>query len=60
LAVRAVGLGLAGMLLLVVGLILHTIVRRFQEIEHSLQVSAEDLRTHSSLLSSSTGREDGP
>jgi glycosyltransferase involved in cell wall biosynthesis len=60
LAVLAVGLGLAGMLLLVVGLILHTIVRRFQEIEHSLQVSAEDLRTHSSLLSSSTGREDGP
>jgi hypothetical protein len=60
LAVLAVGLGLAGMLLLVVGLILHTIVRRFQEIEHSLQVSAEDLRTHSSLLSSSTGRQDAP
>jgi len=47
LAVLAVGLGLAGMLLLVVGLILHTIVRRFQEIEHSLQVRAEDLRPSS-------------
>jgi glycosyltransferase involved in cell wall biosynthesis len=44
LAVLAVGLGLAGMLLLVVGLILHTIVRRFQEIEHTLQVRTEDLR----------------
>lgn len=55
LAVLAVGLGLAGMLLLVVGLILHTIVRRFQEIEHSLQVRAEDLRTHLS-----TEREDAP
>lgn len=64
LAVLAVGLGLAGMLLLVVGLILHTIVRRFQEIEHSLQVRAEDLRTHalpSSMPPSSpdsTERED--
>jgi glycosyltransferase involved in cell wall biosynthesis len=46
LAVLAVGLGLAGMLLLVVGLILHTIVRRFQEIEHTLQVRTEDLRQH--------------
>jgi hypothetical protein len=34
------------MLLLVVGLILHTIVRRFQEIEHTLQVRTEDLRQH--------------
>jgi glycosyltransferase involved in cell wall biosynthesis len=45
-AVLAVGLGLAGMLLLVAGLILHTIVRRFQEIEHTLQVRAEDLRSN--------------
>ncbi len=56
LAVLAVGLGLAGMLLLVVGLILHTIVRRFQEIEHSLQVMAEDLRTQA--LPSAIERED--
>jgi glycosyltransferase involved in cell wall biosynthesis len=47
LAVLAVGLGLAGMLLLVVGLILHTIVRRFQEIEHTLSVRAEDMRPSS-------------
>jgi glycosyltransferase involved in cell wall biosynthesis len=63
LAVLAVGLGLAGMLLLVVGLILHTIVRRFQEIEHSLQVRAEDLRIQalpSSLPPSSIEREDAP
>lgn len=46
LAVLAVGLSLAGMLLLVVGLILHTIIRRFQELEHSLQVRLEDLRNH--------------
>lgn len=45
-AVLAVGLGLAGMLLLVAGLILHTIVRRFQEIEHTLQVRAEDLHSN--------------
>jgi glycosyltransferase involved in cell wall biosynthesis len=51
LAVLAVGLGLAGMLLLVVGLILHTIVRRFQELEHSLQVRMEDLRNHPQRVS---------
>ncbi len=45
-AVLAVGLGLAGLLLLVAGLILHTIVRRFQEIEYTLQVRAEDLRSN--------------
>jgi len=45
-AVLAVGLGLAGMLLLVAGLILHTIVRRFQEIEHTLQVRSEDLQSN--------------
>lgn len=42
-ALLAVGLGLAGMLLMIAGLILHTIVRRFQEIEHTLQVRADDL-----------------
>lgn len=44
-ALLAVGLGLAGMLLMVAGLILHTIVRRFQEIEHTLQVRADDLHS---------------
>ena len=40
--ILGVGLSLIGMLLIVVGLILHTIVRRFQEIEHILQVGMED------------------
>jgi len=35
--VLAVGLVLSGMLLLMVALILHTIVRRFQEIDHQMQ-----------------------
>ncbi len=38
-AVLAVGLVLSGMLLLVVGLVLHTITRRFQELEHQLRLS---------------------
>ena len=37
-AVLAVGLVLSGMLCLVVGLILHTITRRFQELDHQLKV----------------------
>lgn len=37
-AVLAVGLELSGMLLIVVGLVLHTITRRFQELEHRLKV----------------------
>lgn len=37
-AVLAVGLVLSGMLLLVVGLVLHTITRRFQELEHQLRL----------------------
>ncbi len=36
-AVLAVGLVLSGMLLIVVGLILHTITRRFQELEYQLK-----------------------
>jgi glycosyltransferase involved in cell wall biosynthesis len=48
-ALLAVGLGLGGMLLLVAGLILHTIVRRFQEIEHTLQVRADDLHNAKSV-----------
>jgi glycosyltransferase involved in cell wall biosynthesis len=43
-AVLAVGLGLMGMLLILAGLILHTIVRRFQEIEHTLQIRVEELK----------------
>ena len=37
-AVLSVGLVLSGMLLLVVGLVLHTITRRFQELEHQLRL----------------------
>jgi glycosyltransferase involved in cell wall biosynthesis len=37
-AVLAVGLVLSGMLLISVGLVLHTVTRRFQELEHQLQV----------------------
>jgi glycosyltransferase involved in cell wall biosynthesis len=37
-AVLAVGLVLSGMLCMVVGLILHTIARRFQELDHQLKV----------------------
>lgn len=37
-AVLAVGLVLSGMMLLVVGLVLHTITRRFQELEHQLRL----------------------
>lgn len=37
-AVLAVGLVLSGMMLLVVGLVLHTITRRFQELEHQLKM----------------------
>jgi glycosyltransferase involved in cell wall biosynthesis len=37
-AVLAVGLVLSGMLSLVVGLVLHTITRRFQELEHQLRL----------------------
>src|ERR1035437_844989 len=37
-AVLAVGLVLSGLLLFVVGLVLHTITRRFQELEHQLKL----------------------
>jgi glycosyltransferase involved in cell wall biosynthesis len=42
-AVLAVGLVLSGMLLFVVGLILHTISRRFQELEHQLKLHNREL-----------------
>jgi glycosyltransferase involved in cell wall biosynthesis len=41
-AVLAVGLVLSGMLSLVVGLVLHTITRRFQELEHQLRVREKE------------------
>jgi glycosyltransferase involved in cell wall biosynthesis len=37
-AVLAVGLVLSGMLMIVVGLVLHTITRRFQELDHQMKV----------------------
>lgn len=37
-AVLAVGLVLSGLLLIAVGLVLHTITRRFQELDHQLKV----------------------
>jgi glycosyltransferase involved in cell wall biosynthesis len=40
-AAFAIALGLTGLLSIVAGLILHTIVRRFQEIEHILAVRVE-------------------
>lgn len=43
-AILAVGLLLSGMLSTMVGLILHTIVRRFQEFDYNLQVLANELR----------------
>jgi Glycosyl transferase family 2 len=43
-AILAVGLVLSGTILVLVGLILHTISRRFQELDVQLQSFAEDLR----------------
>jgi glycosyltransferase involved in cell wall biosynthesis len=41
-AVLAVGLVLSGMLFIVVGLILHTIARRFQELDHQMKVLSRE------------------
>jgi glycosyltransferase involved in cell wall biosynthesis len=43
-AVLAVGLVLSGMLLLMVGLVLHTITRRFQELEHQLKLQGRETK----------------
>jgi hypothetical protein len=43
-AILAMGLVLTGVILMVVGLILHTISRHFQELDLQLQTLAEDLR----------------
>jgi predicted PurR-regulated permease PerM len=42
--VLAVGLILCGLLSITVGLILHTIVRRSQELDHQLRTLTDDLR----------------
>lgn len=42
LAILGVGLVLSGMLLCVVGLVLHTITRRFQELEYQLKLSHKE------------------
>lgn len=55
-AVLAVGLVLSGMLSITVGLILHTIVRRSQELDHQLRVLTEDLRLQ---IQSDLARRDG-
>jgi glycosyltransferase involved in cell wall biosynthesis len=43
-AVLAVGLVLSGLILLLAGLVLHTIARRFQELDQYLQMMIADLR----------------
>ena len=53
--VLLVGLSLTGVLLIAVGLVLHTIVRRFQELEHLLQVGHEDLGSSLRLNKSDAG-----
>lgn len=47
-AVLAVGLVLSGMLSTAVGLTLHTIVRRFQELDYRLRILTEELRSRRS------------
>jgi len=44
-AVLAVGLTLAGMLSVTIGLVLHTIARRSQEFDHQLRTMLDELRT---------------
>jgi len=43
-AILAVGLVIAGMLGVTVGLVLHTIVRRSQQLEHQVRILVDDLR----------------
>jgi hypothetical protein len=43
-AILAVGLVLCGLLLILAGLIVHTIVRRFQEFDHSLKVMTREIK----------------
>jgi len=43
-AILAVGLTLCGVLLILAGLIVHTVARRFQEFDHSLRIMTRDLK----------------
>jgi glycosyltransferase involved in cell wall biosynthesis len=56
-AVLSVGLSLTGMVLIVAGLILHTIIRRFQEIEHTLQVRHDELNVNLGRIDSDCWKE---
>src|SRR5436190_9954301 len=58
-AILAVGIGLTGLLVSISGLILHTIVRRFQEIEHTLQVRANDVSREERSAAAGNRRSDG-
>jgi glycosyltransferase involved in cell wall biosynthesis len=57
-AVLAVGIGLTGMMISIAGFILHTIVRRFQEIEHTLQLWADEMNRESRSPAAQFGRRD--
>jgi Glycosyl transferase family 2 len=56
-AILAVGLVLCGVLLILAGLIVHTIVRRFQEFDHSLRVMAREIKKSQSSAKKSDTRE---
>lgn len=58
-AILAMGIGLTGILIIVAGLILHTIVRRFQEIEHTLQVRANEMNREERAAAAGNRRSDG-
>lgn len=51
-AILAVGLVLSGMLLVLAGLIVHTVVRRFQEFDHSIRILTRELKQPSSAPAS--------
>ena len=58
-AVLAVGLILCGLLLITVGLILHTIVRRSQELDHQIRTLTDDLRQQlEAAINRGVGSED--
>jgi glycosyltransferase involved in cell wall biosynthesis len=59
LAVLATGLGLCGLLSLTVGLILHSIARRSQELEHRLEMLADELRRDLPADAAAVGTETG-
>jgi small-conductance mechanosensitive channel len=54
-AILAVGLILAGILLALVGLVLHSIARRFQELDYQLRLVVDDLRPRSDGVDVSSG-----